>query len=244
MNELREKIKDKKNLQFIAGGSYGEVYKLEFKGKNYAIKTISKNKIDNEPNEWKKKYLANALKNEIATLKVMSRFENSVKFYAFFAEETEYVMVLEFCDTDLDKLLKSKGKFTSLEILDILEKLNKPFKYMHSNDIMHRDIKPQNILIKYIDSTKTKFIPKIGDYGLTRKLEDGKAHTILGSPLYMSPEILMKKNEYNDKSDLFSLGIMIYQLHFQSFPFEIPNTIEELNKFYTKKKKKIVKINF
>ena len=239
MNELREKIKDKKNLKFIAKGHFGEVYKLEFKGKNYAIKKISKNTIDNNKSEWARNYRKNALENEVDILKEMSGFENSVQFYDFFTEETGYVMVLEFCDTDLDKLLKSKGQFTSLEILDILEKLNKPFKYMYSNDIMHRDLKPENILIKYIDSTKTKFIPKIGDYGLTRKLEDGKAHTILGSPLYMSPEILMKKNEYNDKSDLFSLGIMIYQLHFQSFPFEFPNTIEELNKFYTKKKRRL-----
>ena len=238
MNEIREQIKDKKNLKFIAKGHFGEVYKLEFKGNNYAIKTISKDKIDYNPDEWKRNYLTNALKNEVATLKIMSGFENSVKFYAFFTEETEYVMVLEFCDTDLNKLLKLKGQFTSLEILDILEKLNKPFKYMHSNDILHRDIKPENILIKFIDSTKTKFIPKIGDYGISRKLEDGKATTILGTPLYMSPEILMNKNEYDDKSDLFSLGIMIYQLHFQSFPFKFPKTMGELKKNYTAKKEK------
>jgi len=99
-------------------------------------------------------------------------------------------------------------------------------------------------MIKYIDSSKTNFIPKIGDYGIARKLDKGKDHTILGSLPNMSPEILNEKDEYSDKSDLFSLGVMIYQLYFNSNPFYIPGNQEEIEKNYNKKKNKIVKIKF
>ena len=84
---------------------------------------------------------------------------------------------------------------------------------MNENEIIHRDIKLENILIKYTDSSHTKFIPKINDYGLSREMNNGIASTWCGSPLYMAPEVLMNK-EYNNKADLWSIGIMIYIMHF------------------------------
>ena len=236
--EIREKIKDFNNLDYISKGSFGVVYKLNFnEEKKYAIKTISKDLIKNYGGEDLESYLTSALRNEVIFLKEMSKFPNSVKFYAFFNEKTEYIMVLELCDTDLSKLLEKKGTFSSLEILQILEGLNEPFKYMHKNNIAHRDIKPENIFVKYIDSSKTKFIPKIGDYGITRKLDNGKAQTRLGSKGFMSPEII-DYNEYDDKSDIFSLGVTIYQLHFGTLPFEYQEVNGEIVKYNTKVKEK------
>ena len=102
-----------------------------------------------------------------------------------------------------------------------MEGLNIPFKYMHNNNLIHRDIKPQNIMIKYVDSSKTKFIPKIVDYGLARELKDGMEFTSLGTEGYMAPEIILEK-DYTDKSDLYSIGVMTYQFYFNSLPFDIP----------------------
>ena len=120
-----------------------------------------------------------------------------------------------------------------------MEGLNKPFKYMHNNGILHRDIKPENILIKFVDSSKANYIPKIGDYGISRELDNGKATTIVGTPRYMSPEVLIGEDEYTDKSDLFSIGTMIYELYFNSFPFILPfsRNKDEINKNYNTKKK-------
>ena len=237
MNEIKEYIKDKKNLKFIGSGQFGSVYKLEYQRKEYAIKKISKEKIDYNK-DGDSEYMKKALKREIEILKRMSQYENSVKFYYFFEEEKEYILVLEFCDTDLKKISETKGRFTSSEILSIMEGLNKPFKYMHNNGILHRDIKPENIMIKYVDSSKTKFIPKIGDYGISRELDNGKATTILGSPRYMAPELLLGADEYTGKSDLFSIGVMVYKLYFNEFPFPMPKNNKQVIEFYTAKKKK------
>ena len=190
--QIKEQIKDISKLKELGKGQFGEVYKLEFKGKEYAIKKISKDKIDNSPSVEYREYLKNALQREIDILKKMSEFENSVKLYGHFAEEKDYILVLEFCDSDLKNLLKEKGKLASSEILTIMEGLNKPFKYMYKNGILHRDIKPENIMIKFVDSSKTKYIAKIGDYGISRELDNGIATTILGSPVYMSPEMLLE----------------------------------------------------
>ena len=163
-----------------------------------------------------------ALKRESDVLRKKSEFENSVKFYYYFIDDNnDYIIVLEFCDSDLQKLLDEKGKFSSSEILFILEGLNKPFKYIHNNNLIHRDIKPENIMIKYADSSKTKFIPKIADYALARELDEGIAKTSLGTPGYMAPEIIMEE-DYTDKSDLYSIGVMMYQFYFNSLPFDIP----------------------
>ena len=99
--EIREKIKDFNNLDYISKGTFGVVYKLNFnEEKKYAIKTISKDLIKNYGGEDLESYLTSALRNEVIFLKEMSKFPNSVKFYAFFDEKTEYIMVLELCDTD------------------------------------------------------------------------------------------------------------------------------------------------
>jgi serine/threonine protein kinase len=189
MEEIKNQIKDEKNLKFLGQGQFGKVYKLEFQGKDYAIKKISKDKLENNKDPELGEYLKIALKREIDILTKMSEFENSVKFYGYFTDDKDYILVLEYCDSDLQKLLKEKQKFSSSEIRTLMEGLNKPFKYMHNNGILHRDIKPENIMIKYVDSSKTKYIPKIADYGISRELDNGKATTNVGSPRYMSPQL-------------------------------------------------------
>ena len=232
----KEDFKKEDFKTVLGSGKFGLVYKVEHQGENYAAKLISKKDIDNNKDPEMREYMKTALEREINILKKMSEFKNSVGFYLNYETDNEYILILELCDTDLSKLLEEKKKFSSSEIYYIMNSLNKPFKYMHNNDILHRDIKPENIMIKFIDDSKKTYIPKISDYGLSRKLDDGKATTYLGTPRYMAPEILTD-DEYSDKSDLFSIGVMMYQLYFGSFPFEIPKNKKDLKIKYTKKKK-------
>jgi serine/threonine-protein kinase ULK/ATG1 len=88
------------------------------------------------------------------------------------------------------------------------------FKVLSKNNIMHRDLKPDNILMH---NGKIK----LGDFGFCKPLESATemACTMLGSPIYMAPEVL-KGETYNRKADIWSLGVVLFQMIFGKCPFE------------------------
>ena len=96
---------------------------------------------------------------------------NSIKFYEFYDIEKEYAIVMELCDDNLQNILNRRNTgFNKDEIYDILTQLNNTFKIMSKNIIIHRDLKLENILVKYLDNDKSKFIVKLTDYGVSRKM--------------------------------------------------------------------------
>ena len=132
--------------------------------------------------------------------------KNSVYLYNHIETVNNYNIIMELCDGDLDQELRKRPNgFNTEEVRFIFSQLNNAFKKMVENNIIHRDLKLGNILIKYIDEEKTKFIPKLSDYGLSKELSDksGIARTSLGTPSTMAPEI--NKGKYNNKVDLWSV---------------------------------------
>ena len=121
----------------------------------------------------------------------------------------------------MDFLIKKKSAFNSMEIYDILNQLNNTFKMMVEKKLVHRDLKLENILVKYENKEKTKFILKLTDYEVTKKLNTftEKFSDRVGTLKYMAPEIL-KGNQYGRECDLWSLGVIIYTLFFKEFPFD------------------------
>ena len=101
-----------------------------------------------------------------------------------------------------------------------MKQLNNSFKIMKQNKIIHRDLKLENILIKFNDKDHKNFTVKLADYGSSKKLNSSfqKNKTFVGTINYMAPEILEKK-EYDEKCDLWSIGIIIYRLLFFNSPF-------------------------
>ena len=91
MDYIRNLIENEKNLKEIGDGLYSKIYKLEFQGKEYAVKKIAKNKIDYHENLESREYLKKAIKREIDILKTMSNMENSVKFYYNFEDQNFYI---------------------------------------------------------------------------------------------------------------------------------------------------------
>ena len=129
---------------------------------------------------------------------------------------------MELCDDNLmDFLIKKKSAFNSMEIYDILNQLNNTFKLMVEKKLVHRDLKLENILVKYENKEKTKFILKLTDYEVTKKINTftEKFSDRVGTLKYMAPEIL-KGNQYGRECDLWSLGVIIYTLFFKEFPFD------------------------
>ena len=152
---------------------------------------------------------------------------------------------MELCDDNLHNILNKKERgFNCEEIIDIIKQLNNTFKIMSNNCIVHRDLKLENILVKYIDNKKSKFIVKLSDYGISRKMlsMSKKCSTYAGTIITMAPEILAGE-EYDNKCDLWSLGVIIYQLFFKEYPYDgltevaIYNKIKKLGQRVIKKTK-------
>ena len=103
---------------------------------------------------------------------------------------------------------------------------------MINNGYTHRDLKPENILIKYIDENKINFDIKLSDFGLsTDEIHTTiETHTSSGTYIYMAPEI--ETNYYNNKCDLWSLGVILYELYTNEYIFYSNNSIEQNNNRY------------
>ena len=158
--------------------------------------------------------------------------ENSIKFINDFATQNYYNIIMELCDTDLlCYLYQRQNPFTIEEIRDTFSQLNNAFRKMYQNNILHRDLKLGNILLKFTDDSKNKFIPKLSDYGFSKELNKYNYTSIthLGTPATMAPEIMNNK-PYNEKSDLWSIGVMLYQLYYRDIPFDGKNEVEILQK--------------
>ena len=213
INNGENKIKEAKKINKIkklGNGGFGEVYQIEYKGFKYAGKIIPKAKIASEK-------MKIAFEREISIMIKMNRYENSVKFYKNLEDKDNQILILELCDEDLQHYIdRTVSGLNENTIRSIMKQLNNIFKIFYKENIMHRDIKPANILLKYTDYNKTNFIVKMNDYGLSRICKE--ASTIWGTPIYIAPEILSRK-PYNQKVDLWSVGVMIYYMHFKNYPF-------------------------
>ncbi|XP_061320549.1 serine/threonine-protein kinase Nek11 isoform X1 [Pezoporus flaviventris] len=134
-----------------------------------------------------------------------------VRFYASFVEQDGFCIITEYCEGgDLDFKIqeyKESGKiFAQRQILEWFIQLLLGVNYMHERRILHRDLKAKNIFLK-------NNLLKIGDFGVSRLLMGScdLATTFTGTPYYMSPEAL-KHQGYNTKSDIWSLGCILYEM--------------------------------
>ena len=203
-------------LQELGRGTFGIVYKIKNNkdGKLYAMKRILKSKI------LRNTYLNQAFWKEIQIMKTLS-CENSVQFIDFFQSINNYNVLMDLCNEDLYKYLKTKNSGLPIEeVKNILLQLNNVFKKMYNHKIMHRDLKLQNIMIKFKNNINGEYIVKLADYGFSKFLDnDLMAKSHLGTPITMAPEVIEKK-AYTMKADLWSVGVIIYQLLFNTIPFK------------------------
>ena len=185
----------------IGSGGMGIVYLVEDTYKDnmpFAVKTI------------RQKIMANSLKSlGVKTFKneyeIMTRLKhpNLTRVYDFEEDSDNYYIIMEYLKGRLLSDYKSKLVHSGLrEKLDIIIQILRALEYIHSRNIIYRDVKPSNIMIV---NNKVKLL----DFGLSASVQH-KEDTIRGTLLYLSPDIL--RGELNYSVDIFSLGILLYEI--------------------------------
>jgi len=201
-----------KIIEKIGKGSFGIVYKAKRINEPliYVIKQISLNGLTD--------FQINQVKTEA---KILSLIKSNyvVKYYDSFFENGDLNIVMEYCDNgDLcNYLSKQKQPLKEDLIWQIFIKITLGLTAIHKMKILHRDLKTLNIFLK-----KDMEI-KIGDLGVAKELNQASfASTIIGTPYYLSPEMCEDK-PYNQKSDVWALGCILYELCTYRHPFNASN---------------------
>ena len=204
------KLDNYKIEETIGEGTYGKVklathIKLNEK---VAIKFINKKKLQKGDDE--------RIKNEIKIITKLNH-PNILKAFEVFDDETNYYIVMERpIRGDLFNYICSKGRLSMDEASFIFYQIVNGIQYLHKNKIVHRDMKPENIML-----TKDMIV-KIGDFGLSKyfKSNESRLKTNCGSPCYSAPEVL-RGNRYKPQPvDLWGLGIILYCMVCGELPFE------------------------
>uniref|UniRef100_H2YCY3 non-specific serine/threonine protein kinase n=1 Tax=Ciona savignyi TaxID=51511 RepID=H2YCY3_CIOSA len=187
-------------LELIGEGSFGKVYKgrKKYTGSTVALKFIPKaGKSEKD------------LRNLHREIDIMSdlRHPNIIQLLDNFETEQEVVVVTEYAEGELFQILEDDGKLSEDQVQQIAGQLVSALYYLHSHRILHRDMKPQNILIG------KGGVVKLCDFGFARAMSMNTLvlTSIKGTPLYMSPELVEEK-PYDHNADLWSLGCILYEL--------------------------------
>ena len=148
---------------------------------------------------------------------------NIVEVYDVGEDNGSYFIVMEYINgITLKNLVKKRGKLSLTEIIDIMKQLTSGISCAHKNNIIHRDIKPQNVMI--LDDGKIK----ITDFGIATALnsiEMTQTNSVMGSVHYLPPEQANGKAT-TFKSDIYSLGILMYELLTGTIPFKGETAVE------------------
>jgi calcium-dependent protein kinase len=210
----------------LGSGSYGKVYKVNIKNTQIfrAMKVIKKRYIYNSLEEEK-------IKKEIDILKSLDH-PNIIRVFEFYNTMKKLYIISELCNGGelFDQIIKFKN-FDEKKASIIMNQLFSAINFCHTNKILHRDLKPENILMEsFIDEKNKKTLNiKVIDFG-TAEIFKNKTmlSKLIGTPFYIAPDVL--KNEYNEKCDIWSCGIIMYIMLCGSPPFYGKNETEIFNK--------------
>ncbi|CAD8087916.1 unnamed protein product [Paramecium sonneborni] len=222
---------DKKiqNYQFsfkakLGKGAYGTVYagRNIVDNKIVALKIVDKKILQTD-------YASQLIASEIEIMKLIED-KNIVRLIDVLQSVNNTYIITEFCNGgDLREYLKKRKTIPENDAINVLKDLLHGIKALLKIGIIHRDIKPANIMIQ-----DTLF--KITDFGFAKQVDshiDTMMNSLVGTPLYMSPQIL-KRQSYTSKCDIWSLGLIFYELIYGITPWHSQNLVELMAKLDTK----------
>ncbi|KAJ6742217.1 SERINE/THREONINE-PROTEIN KINASE UNC-51-RELATED [Salix viminalis] len=203
----------------IGSGSFSVVWHARHRvhGTEVAIKEIVTNRLSER--------LQESLMSEIFILKRINH-PNIVRLHDIIEVPGRILIVLEYCKGgDLSMYIQRHGKVPEAIAKHFMQQLAAGLQILRDNNLIHRDLKPQNLLLSMSDNNE---VLKIADFGFARSLQPSDlAETMCGSPLYMAPEI-MQLQKYDAKADLWSVGAILFQLVTGKTPYTGNNQLQLL----------------
>eukprot|EP00434_Breviolum_minutum_P024451 symbB.v1.2.021594.t1/scaffold1874.1/size97541/2 len=210
-----------RRLRLLGQGSFGKAFLARDLSNNELVvmKQVRVEKMDAKARDT-------AVREAVALRRV--RHPNVVRFRQVFVRSGWLCLVMDFADGgDLCAAVKERAKsgelFEESAVLECFSQVADAVRYVHAQKMVHRDIKSRNVFLCRTGQAL------LGDFGLVRLLETTceLAHTRVGTPYYLSPEII-RKQPYNYKTDVWSLGVLLYEMAALRRPFM--GTLETLPK--------------
>ncbi|AHA46230.1 serine/threonine protein kinase [Insectomime virus] len=200
----------------IGLGSFGVCFEGSWRGVNVCVKRV----VDQNMNEDAKL----RFREEASLLAKFDEHKNIVTFVGACYQKPNIclVTVLE-TPGDLGKVLASDARIDTQTKKKILAGVCSGLDFLHSKNILHRDIKSSNVLVD------ENWNAKISDFGFARLKESCATQTSCGSPCYTAPEIL-RGQKYDEKADIFSLGVLIWEVMTRRIPYEGDNPVRVAEK--------------
>ncbi|KAI8985294.1 kinase-like domain-containing protein [Pilobolus umbonatus] len=214
--ESYEKKRDYVLQDVLGQGSFGSVKRAKrlSDDKEVAVKIIPKLKVKNH---------VDMVKDEVAVLKDLHH-PNVIGYYDTFESRDKFYLVFELATGgELFERLFERGKFSEKDAVVIMRSVLKGLEYIHHHNIVHRDMKPENLLFK---TTEPDSDLVICDFGIAKvNTQDVGLETICGSPGYVAPEVI-KHQPYGPAIDMWAVGVITFVLLCGYQPFQAEDQVE------------------
>ncbi|CAD8174318.1 unnamed protein product [Paramecium pentaurelia] len=187
-------------IKQVGEGAFGKVFLVKYNPTNqvYAMKQLNKRKL----------LLKKQVKFAVTECEILKQVDSPyiVNLFQSFQTLNNLYLVMDYCGGgDLSFHLYKHKTFKEAICKIIIRQLMKAVEYLHSKDILYRDLKPENVLLD--NENKIKLV----DFGLSKQIENGKARTFCGSPAYLAPEVLSQKGAVQ-ATDVYGIGTVLYEL--------------------------------
>jgi serine/threonine-protein kinase len=234
-------IGDLKLISRIGRGGMGAVYKALDSGNNrtVAIKIVS-------PRLVKDKEFLTRFEREVKAIGSLSH-PNIVKSFGSGVFQDRPYLVMEFVDGEsLGQVLRTKGPIPEPRVLQIAREIAAGLGHAHEANIIHRDVKPDNVLICTAGILPASPVAKLTDFGLAKLLNEQdltQTGIAVGTPHYISPEQVADSRLIDRRADLYGLGAVLFQILTGEVPFDAKSNSEIMLKHVEQKARDVRELN-